>query len=113
MDAEWQNHSKTLDQLAGLILAGVTLSGQSFHHSFKTTVAPRYSEIQFIALALLTRQIAANVRNPPMVLKNYLLQLQISKKWEEVLRQATCTPKCRRNSHSLEFFSAEFGFSAL
>lgn len=28
---------------------------------------------------------AAKVRKPPIVLKNYLLQLQIFKKWEAVL----------------------------
>jgi hypothetical protein len=51
--------------------------------------------------------------NGLIVLKNYLLQLQISKKWEAVLRQGNCAPGCRRNSNNLEFCSAKFGFSAL
>ena len=50
---------------------------------------------------------------PPILLKNYLLQPQISKKWKAVLRQGNCAPGCRRNSNNLEFCSAKFGFSAL
>lgn len=66
------------------------------------------SEIQIVFVAP-----AANVRNPPIVLKNYLLQLQISKNWEAVPRQGHCAPGCRRNSNNLKFCSAKFGFSAL
>lgn len=72
---------------ANVLFCGVILAGRPL---------PRFGEDEFAR--------AEKVRYPPIVLKNYLLQLQTSKKRVAVLRQATWAPRCRRNSHSLEFF---------
>jgi hypothetical protein len=58
-------------------------------------------------------QTAANDRNPPILLKNFLLRLQIFRNQKAILRLLKHIQKCRRNFRNSEYCSAKFAWNTL
>ncbi|MEP2766868.1 MAG: hypothetical protein ABJQ34_01605 [Paracoccaceae bacterium] len=82
------------------------------HSAYNLSKPPSVGPKSAFVVAPKSFAIAAKVSFPPILLKNSLLRLQISRNQKAVLRSSEHVPKYRKNFRSSEFYSIKFAWNA-